>query len=282
MSKSHTDNIKKAAVLGFPVRHSKSPLIQNYWIEKLGVSGQYDAHEVHPELFTKERLLEFVDEGYCGFNLTIPLKELGMDVCDAVDETAKKIGAVNVIHVADRKLIGTNTDSFGFIRSIKEQVPDYDFKARPAMVMGAGGAARAAVHGLLEEGVPEIRVFNRTMNRAEDLAHHCIDPSRVQVHEWSRRNAKAGNSGLIINTTPLGMKRWEPLVMDFRQLPQDAIAYDMIYSPLQTRFLEDAEKAGLQTISGIHMLLQQARPAFKLWFGKMPEVDEELLELVCA
>jgi shikimate dehydrogenase len=281
MSKKSQKYIK-AAVLGFPIKHSKSPLIHNYWIKKYGLSGVYDAREIHPELFNKERLLELAGEGYSGFNLTLPHKEYALDHCDEMDDLARTIGAVNTISVEKGRIMGTNTDAFGFIQSLKEHCPDYDVKQAPVLVLGAGGAAKAAVYGLLKEGAPKIRLCNRARGRAEDLAVQCLDPARIEVFDWDRRNIAAGETGLVVNATSLGMKRDSPLLMDFRQCRPGAVAYDMVYKPLKTRFLLDAKKAGLTPVSGIHMLLHQARPAFKLWFGVLPDVDETLEALVTS
>ncbi len=272
--------LKKVAVLGFPVRHSKSPLIHNYWIEKYKLSGRYDALEIHPERFSKERLQELVDDGYLGFNLTLPHKEYALEYCDEVDDLARTIGAVNTISVRKGVIMGTNTDAYGFVQSLREKLPGFDFKSCPAMVLGAGGAARAAVYGLLKEGVPEILLGNRTRNRAEDLALRCLDPERIKIFDWDRRNVSAAQTRLLVNTTPLGMTRDTPLLMDFRQFQPGLVVYDMVYKPLKTRLLSDAHQAGMTTISGIHMLLHQARPAFRIWFGKMPDVDPALEALV--
>ncbi len=270
----------RAGVIGFPVGHSKSPLIHNTWIKRMALAGEYDAIEIPPSEFTRESLDTLVSGGYSGFNLTIPHKETGYDFCDDLDDIALAVQAVNTIFVKDGKLHGTNTDVYGFVQSLKNAAPDYDVASAPAIVLGAGGAARAAVHGLLQEGAPEVRLFNRLREKAELVAESSADPSRVRVFEWDRRNAQAGNSGLVVNATSLGMKRHEPLLMDYRQFSQSAIVYDMIYAPPVTKFLADANKAGLHTVNGAGMLAYQAAAAFEIWFGKRPVVDEEIINLV--
>lgn len=270
--------MKKLGVIGHPISHSKSPLIHNYWIEQHGLEGKYEALDIEPDNLEKE-IRRLVDEGYEGFNLTIPHKELALDFCDEIDDLAKTIGAVNTITVLDGKLHGTNTDVFGFIQNIKENARNFSFTRKPAVILGSGGAAKGCIYGLLQEDVREIRLLNRTREKAEELAK--LDP-RIKVMDWEDREDALVESGLLVNTTSLGMDGQPDLELDLFALPQDTLVNDIVYVPLYTPLLQECEDRGNPVVTGIGMLLHQARPAFQYWFGILPEVDEELMQKVLA
>ena len=268
------DKFIKAAVIGFPVGHSLSPVIHNHWIGQYGLRGQYDAHAIPPE-HLKESLLRLIADGYTGFNVTIPHKQTIMALCDEIDATARAVGAVNTLCVgADGKLRGSNTDAFGFIESIRQAAPDFDFTRGAALVIGAGGAARAVVYGLQQAGVKKIRIANRTHEHAEKLARDF----GIEVAACGTGAEGLKDVALLVNATPLGMKGQPPLGFDVSLLPPGTMVNDIVYNPLQTVLLRDAAARGLKTVDGLGMLLQQACPAFKKWFGIMPEITVELRE----
>lgn len=268
--------MKKLAVIGHPVAHSLSPLIHNYWIAQYGFEGQYDAIDIAPDEL-QQNLDSLIDQGYTGFNVTLPHKTAVMDLCDTVDETAQKIGAVNAIIVTDTgKTEGRNTDAFGFIENIKMQQPDFDFTKGAAIILGAGGATRAVIYGLLQEGVPEIIVTNRTRRKADDIAA----VFGVGVAEWEARNGLLKNAALLVNATSLGMAGQPELDIDLKALPQQALVTDIVYKPLMTDLLLEAAERGHETVTGLGMLLQQARPAFNEWFGVLPDITDELQQKI--
>lgn len=264
----------KTGVIGHPVGHSLSPKIHNHWIKKYGLAGRYDALDIPPDELAA-RLPELLAQGYGGFNFTLPHKELVLPFCDHVDDAALAIGAVNTIFLRDGKMHGTNTDMFGFVENIKAQHSGFDFAAGPSVVLGAGGAARAIVHGLQQEGAPEILLLNRTRSKAEALA--C---DGVVVRDWQERNAALEGAHLLVNTTALGMTGQPPLDIDLAALPKTALVADIVYAPLYSDLLQQAQARGNPFCTGFGMLLQQARPAFEQWYGILPDVDDYLTGLV--
>jgi shikimate dehydrogenase len=200
-------------------------------------------------------------------------------LCDEVDEHAQRIGAVNTVSVRDGKLMGMNTDGFGFIENINSHVADFDYAVAPAVVLGAGGAARAILQGLLDAGVSEVILTNRTRAKAEELA---AADARITVVDWDARSKALDGAGMLVNTTALGMAGQRALEIDVSALPQNALVTDIVYAPLDTPLLQDARAHGCRTVTGIGMLLHQARPAFEAWFGVMPTVDGALEEMVLA
>lgn len=272
---------KKCCVIGYPAKHSLSPLIHNYWISKYSIHATYEKHEVKPDLL-ESHIDKLIRQGYLGFNVTIPHKESLLALCDEVDEEARAIGAVNTVAIKDGKLYGHNTDIFGFIQSIKAQHKNFEFEKKPAFLLGAGGAARAILHGLLQEGCPKILIANRTIEKAKKLAQTSADPGRVAVIDWQKKESSLLACGLLVNATSLGMENMPALHISLDQLREPALVLDIVYKPLKTKLLVQAEKRGLRTVNGLAMLLQQARPAFKKWFGRMPEITEELEELILS
>lgn len=275
------NNLVKTCVIGHPVAHSKSPLIHNYWIRKYNLAGEYGAVDIEAASL-RDRVRDLVRAGYAGFNVTMPHKEEIMALCHYLDDAAKQAGAVNTVIVREGKLQGTNTDVFGLIENIRSQIKDFDFAAGPAAVLGAGGAARAAVCGLLQQGAPEIRLCSRTKEKAERLRDLSLDPARIKICSWGARHGMLGGINLLINTTPLGMAGQQSLEIDLASLDEGAVVNDIVYKPARTNFLKAAQQRGNRTVDGIGMLLHQARPAFAAWYGVMPEIDDALLNLVNA
>ncbi len=271
----------KAAVIGHPIKHSKSPLIHNYWIKKYGLSGTYEAIDLSPENL-ESGLKNLIDDGYTGFNFTVPHKESMLKLCDDLDNTAEIIGAVNTVAVRGGKIFGMNTDSFGFLANIRQNHPDFEFDLGPALVLGAGGAARAVISGLIGMRVPQIILTNRTRDKAEALAQDMGfgTEDMIRVVDWEGLAEALDHTNLLINTTSLGMDGQPSLEMDLIALPSSALVNDIVYAPLYTDLLTAAKERGNPVVTGIGMLLHQARPAFKEWFGLMPDIDEELQELI--
>ncbi|PZQ49095.1 MAG: shikimate dehydrogenase [Micavibrio aeruginosavorus] len=266
-------SIVKACVIGSPIKQSKSPLIHNHWIAEHGLKGEYTAVEILPENLEQD-VQRLIDSGYAGFNVTAPHKQEIFKLCESVDDTARKIGAVNTVVVRDGKLHGTNTDAFGFIENVHRNTFGTDFLHKPAVVLGAGGAARAVVYALIEAGAKKIIVLNRTKEKAEEIRKDY--PLEIFVGDWAGRNALLDGAGLLVNTTALGMSGKDPLDIDLSSLPKEAVVSDIVYAPLMTDLLKQAESRGHQIVTGIGMLLHQARPAFEKWFGVLPEVSEAL------
>ena len=259
------NRFRLAGVMGWPIGHSRSPLIHNHWLAERGLPGAYVPLAVPPERL--ERALHALSAlGFAGVNLTIPHKVLAVSMVDRMDEAARAIGAVNTIVVGpDGELAGRNTDAFGFIESVREAQPGVDFSKGPAVVIGAGGAARAIVHGLLEAGVPAIRLTNRTLPRAKALAQDF--GRRVEAHPWERRADILGDASIVVQTTALGMSGQPPLDIALDDLPAAATVCDIVYTPRRTALLEAAAARGNPVVEGLGMLLHQARPAFGAWFG---------------
>ncbi len=266
----------KAAVIGHPVAHSLSPLIHNYWFKKFNIDGAYQALDIAPAML-QERVRALVEEGYQGFNVTVPHKQNIMDLCDELDDTARAIGAVNTVVIQQGRLRGRNTDAYGYIENIKCGAPSFDFKNKCALVLGAGGAARAVIYGLLNAGFSRVLLTNRTEEKAHALARAF---KNVEVVAWKNREKACIDADLLTNTTVLGMKGQEELAMDLSSLPAHALVCDIVYKPLQTTLLRTAREKNFQTITGIGMLLHQARPAFQAWTNIMPDVDDALTTMV--
>ncbi len=263
-------------VIGHPISHSKSPIIHNYWLKKYGIEGQYVAIDIPCEDL-KSRVQQLINESYRGFNVTVPHKESILELCDTIDDTAAKIGAVNTVTIKDGKLEGRNTDAFGFIENIKQNAANFDFKGKTVTVLGAGGAARAVIYGLLGQGVSKIYLCNRTPQKAEKLLQHFTN---LELTPWCSKIKSLYESNLLVNTTSLGMQGQPSLEIDLLDLPQNAVVCDIVYNPLITPLLSAAKARGNPIVTGIGMLLHQARPAFEAWYGVMPEVDDELLKQV--
>lgn len=263
--------IKKIAVIGDPVAQSLSPRIHGYWIDRYKRRGSYEAVRVPADGFTVG-IDDLLHRGFAGWNVTIPHKIAMRDRCDTLDDAARAIGAVNTVVVdADGRLHGMNTDAHGAITHLDQAAPGWRGACDVALVLGAGGAARAVVYGLQQAGVGTIRLCNRTRSKAETF-------TGVEVVDWAARNDAVAGCGLIVNTSALGMTGQAPLEISLEKAGQGAVVYDIVYKPLQTPLLQQAQMRGLRTVDGLGMLLHQARPAFAAWFGVMPEVDDALIK----
>ena len=272
--------MKRACVIGWPVEHSRSSSIHRYWLAQYGIDGAYEKEPVRPE-----DLAGFLggleQRGYAGANVTLPHKEAALRLTAVADEAARAIGAANTLWLDQAgRLCAGNTDAYGFITNLEAEAPNWNEGCRPVMVLGAGGAARAIVHGLLSEGAASIVLTNRTRGRAEELASE-FGPS-VTVIDWDDRHRVLAGCGLLVNATSLGMTGKESLDLDFAGLPADAVVADIVYSPLQTELLAAARTRGNRTVDGLGMLLYQAVPGFERWFGVRPEVTPALRAHVAA
>lgn len=278
-----TQTLKKTGVIGHPIAHSKSPLIHSYWFDSYNINGSYETIDIKEENL-KQDVLNLVNSGYLGFNVTVPHKIAIMDLCDTITPLARSIGAVNTVSIKDGKLHGTNTDAFGFIENIKQSITrenwNWNFTDGKAVILGAGGAANAVVYALIEAGVPNIIITNRTRAKAENLK--ALSPDKITVIDWDDRNAAFADANLIVNTTALGMNGKPPLDVDLACAPTHTLVTDIVYAPLYTDILNQAKARDLKTVTGIGMLLHQARPGFELWNGVSPEVTDELERLVLA
>jgi len=276
----HPDRFLIAGVMGFPVMHSRSPALHNYWFQKHGLAGTYLPLAIKPEgLEAALRALPAL--GFSGCNLTIPHKEAALPLVDELDETARRIGAISCVTVkAGGSLHGASYDGFGLIQSILEEAPDWRADAGSAVVVGAGGAARAVIFSLVEQGVPEIRLVNRTLSRAQSLAEEFGQP--LVAVAWEARREALDGTALLVNTTSQGMVGEPALELDLGKLPVGALVADIVYIPRETPLLADARRRGNRGINGLGMLLHQARPAWKSWFGIEPQVTPELRALIEA
>jgi shikimate dehydrogenase len=271
--------MRRACVIGWPIEHSRSPAIHGYWLNRYGIDGSYTKEAVQPgKLEGFLRLL--ATNGYRGCNVTIPYKEDALHLVHEADATATAIGAANTLWLEDGRLFATNTDAYGYMSYLAARVPDWQRRDAPVAILGAGGAARAIVHGFLEAGVNEIRVMNRTRDRADALARDF--GRRVKVKEWGERSAASRDAAVLVNTTAVGMKGEGALGMDFTGFHPDCIVSDIVYVPLETALISDARRNGLKTIDGLGMLLHQAVPGFEKWFGVRPEVTPELYDRIAA
>ena len=272
--------MKRACVIGWPVAHSRSPVIHRYWLKLYGLDGAYEMEAVRPEEI-EDFLHSLGQRGYAGANVTLPHKEAALAAADRPDEAATAIGAANTLWLDAKGLLhASNTDAYGFMTHLAAEAPDWNKGSRPVMVLGAGGAARAILHGLLEAGAAKILLANRTEGRAEALAQGF--GSRVSVVPWEDRNRALAGCGLLVNATSLGMTGKPPLDLDLSALPKDATVADIVYSPLETPLLAAAKARGNRIVDGLGMLLHQAVPGFERWFGVRPEVTPELRAYVAA
>jgi len=276
----------RAGVMGWPVAHSLSPVLHGHWLKRYGIDGSYEAFPVRPEDLA-EAISGLRRDGLRGTNLTVPHKEAAMALVDNVDETAQRIGAVNTLFMTpDGTLNATNTDAYGLIENIRAAAPDAlegRFGGKPVVILGAGGAARAAVVGLADIGVSEIRIVNRTVARAESLAGIVSDQDVVvRALDWEKRDEALAGAGLLVNTTTLGMEGQAPLHINLDSLSEAAVVNDIVYAPLETELLSAARARGNPAVDGLGMLLHQARAGFREWFGIDPEVDDDLRNAVLA
>lgn len=266
----------KACVIGWPIEHSRSPMIHRHWLKLHGIDGSYTKEAVEPEAF--ERFIRSMPEsGFVGGNVTVPHKESLFALADRREAAAEAVGAANTLWFEAGDLCVTNTDTHGFMTNLDVEANGWNAKQRPVVVLGAGGAARAVIHGLVLRG-NVVRLVNRTQSRAEDLAK--AFGSAVEVLPWDQRDAALGGSGLLVNTTTLGMSAASPLDLSLEALPPDAVVTDIVYVPLMTDLLARAQLRGNRIVDGLGMLLHQAVPGFEKWFGVRPDVTAELRAMV--
>jgi shikimate dehydrogenase len=270
---------KQACIIGWPVAHSRSPLIHGYWLEKYAIDGSYAKQPVRPDDVVAF-LRSMRERGLAGCNVTIPHKETAYAAAEEKLPAARAVGAANTLWFEGDRLVAENTDGIGFMRDLAAAFPGFHAKGSAAAVLGAGGAARAVVHALLEAGAREVRVFNRTRARTDALARH-FGP-RVKPYDWRARIDRSREAGILVNATALGMKGGASLAMPLEQLDNACIVADLVYVPLITPLLAAAQQRGLATLNGLGMLLHQAVPGFSKWFGVTPEVTDELRALLTS
>lgn len=270
-----------AFVVGYPIKHSRSPIIHSYWLKTFGIDGSYKPVEVAPSDFAD--FITTLKQGgrgaAVGGNVTIPHKEAVYRLADRPDELASELGAANTIWFEEDMLHATNTDGYGFVSNLDERQPGWE-RAERAVVFGAGGASRAVIQSLRDRNISEIHVVNRTVERARELADR-FGP-RIHAHPQGALREVMQGAGLFVNTTSLGMDGTEAPELDFSPLATGAIVTDIVYVPLQTPILRMAREQGVATVDGLGMLLHQARPGFERWFGRVPDVDETLRSLIIA
>lgn len=271
-----TATVRAVCVIGWPVEHSRSPLIHNYWLQQYGIAGAYRREAVPPDEFAAF-IASLSTRGYIGANVTVPHKEAALSLSQP-DERARAVGAANTLWFDDGVLRATNTDVEGFLHNLDACAPAWDRDARQAVVLGAGGAARAIVYGLLTRGVARIALVNRTLQRAELLRRQF--GARVTVVPFDELASTLGEASLLVNTTTLGMHGQPPLAVDLAPLPPHAVVADLVYVPVETPLLAKARARGLRTADGLGMLLHQAVRGFALWFGTTPTVTAQLRALV--
>lgn len=270
----------RAFVAGYPIKHSRSPLIHGHWLSKYGLDGSYEKIAVAPSDFPDFiATLKTTASLYRGGNITIPHKEAACLLADEVDPLAEELGAANTLWLEDGRLRAMNTDGLGFVANLDARRPGWAQVER-AIVLGAGGASRAVLQALRDRGIAEIHVVNRTLERARELVHRFGKP--LEAHGMDALESLLDGAGLFVNTSSLGMDGSEAPLLPFERMKSDGLVTDIVYVPLKTPFLLQAERAGLSTVDGLGMLLHQAAPGFEKWFGRKPEVTEELRNLVLA
>jgi shikimate dehydrogenase len=270
--------IPLAGVIGSPIAHSKSPALHAHWLKTYGIRGFYIPMDV-AQANLREVIAALPRAGFVGCNVTIPHKETVLGLADVVTDRAALIGAANtLIFRKDGRIHADNTDGYGFIANLRQNAPGWAPAAGPAAVIGAGGAARAVVASLIEVGVPEIRIANRTRTRAEVLRSEF--GAKIVVHDWVQAGNMLEGAATVINTTSLGMEGKPDFRVPLDGLSPGAVVNDLVYTPLRTKFLEEAAAAGCVTVDGLGMLLHQAAPAFERWFGTRPEIDQRTRDVV--
>lgn len=267
-----------ACVVGYPARHSRSPKLHGYWIKRYGLDADYRAEEIPPSQI-REFLTHLADHGYVGCNVTMPHKDIAFELSEP-DDRATAVGAANTLWLDDGRLRSTNTDVEGFLGALDSAAPGWDARTCEAIVLGAGGAGRAVVCGLIERGIETIHVVNRTLEKADAMRERfgaCVRPTT-----WEHLPSLLEDARLLTNATSLGMHDQPPLEIDMSGMADDAVVSDIVYVPLTTPLLSAAKARGLATSNGLDMLLHQAVRGFELWFGTRPEVTQELYDLLAA
>jgi shikimate dehydrogenase len=273
-------SIPRAGVIGNPISHSLSPKLHSYWLDRYGIAGEYTALQVSEDQL-ESTLRTLPKQGFIGANVTLPHKVSIMQFADKITDRATLIGAANtLIFKEDGRIFADNTDGYGFMANLRQGAPDWDPKAGPAAIFGAGGAARAIIVALADAGVPEIIISNRTRPKAEAL--RADFGARVRVVDWVQADQMLEGANVAINTTSLGMTGAQEFKVPLDALPSTAVVTDIVYNPLRTPFLKAAEEKGCITVDGLGMLLHQGVPGFERWFGQRPEVDEATRRAVLA
>lgn len=269
--------MKRACVIGWPISHSRSPLIHGYWLKKYGIDGSYTREPVRPEELA-EFLRNLAANGFCGCNVTVPLKEAAFRHAGAHDPTALAVGAANTLWLEGGRLHAANSDTHGFVQNLDAAAPRWRESEGPVAILGAGGTARAAAFGFLGEGCSEVLIVARTTARAEEFVE--AFGSRITLVPWLERNTRLRDCKVVANTTTLGMGGVGSPELDFARLRRDLIVADAVYTPLVTPLLAEARRHGLHTVDGLGMLLHQAVLGFSKWFGVTPEVTDELRQVL--
>ena len=264
-----------AGIAGWPVTYSRSPRLHGFWLQRYGIDGTYIPLPIHEGQF-ETAMRGLLAAGFAGANVTIPHKLAAFAICDTVDASARRAGAVNTLVFQDGRIAGSNTDGYGFIANLRAH--GINPAAGPALLLGAGGSARAVAAALQDAGAP-VTVANRTRARAEELAR---DLPGLRIADWNDRVVALADHALVVNATPLGMVGHEPLDLDLTRAPASLVIADNVYVPLETPLLSAARARGLRTVDGIGMLLHQAVPGFRAWFGVEPHVDDELRQFMIA
>lgn len=263
-----------AGVCGYPIAQSKSPVLFRHWFQRYGIAGNYVPLRVAPEDFA-EVLPGLLKVGFRGVNCTLPHKIMALELADIVTDAARAVGAANTLTFSQEgEVVADNSDWFGFLQNVRSGCPAWDPGSGPAVMLGAGGAARAGIHALLGAGSPGIRLTNRTRERAEELVS--FFGSKINVVDWAERSEAFADASIIVNSTSLGMTGERPLEVSLDAAPKTALVTDMVYNPLETDLLRQARQRGMPTVDGLGMLLHQARPGFLSWFGRDPEVTDDL------
>ena len=273
----NTRTLLRAGVVGHPVKHSRSPIIHGYWLEQFGINGRYDRYDVKPEDFS-HFVKTLSEQSLQGVNVTIPHKEAAFLALDEATDRARRLKAANTLWFENGKLWGDNTDSIGFLANLDQGNPGWDINAKSALILGAGGAARAIIAGLQERNIEKITIVNRTRERAEELA--LMSGGQVAIAEWSKVSFQLESADLVVNTTSLGMSGQPDLDLSLDPLGRNALVTDIVYVPLETNLLKQARLRGNPVVDGLGMLLHQAVPGFEHWFGKRPVVTDALRHLV--
>ena len=274
------DRIPLVAVLGSPISHSKSPILHSYWLRKYGINGHYIPMDVN-SVDLKDVLATLPKMGFVGVNITIPHKENVLKLANKISDRAAMIGAANTLSFGlNGQIYADNTDGYGFIENIRQHQPEWRATEGPSLVLGAGGASRAVVSSLLENAAPEIWITNRTRARAEKISTDF--GARVKVIDWFSVNKFLPGAAMVINATPLGMVGKPELTIDLKPLSTNTLVTDLVYSPLKTRLLTQAEQKGCRTVDGIGMLIHQAVPGFARWFNLQPIVDSDSRKMLLS
>lgn len=269
--------MKRACVIGWPIEHSRSPMIHGYWLKKYGIAGEYIKVPVAPG-DAAQFLADLARNGFAGCNVTVPLKEIAFKAADRRLPSAVAVGAANTVWLQDNEVWVENTDTYGFMTHLAASSPQWQSGSGPVVILGAGGAARAIIHGMQQAGVDRIVVLNRTTARAEQVAREL--GGTVEVQPWEARVDAPSWASLIVNTTTIGMKDEGDLELSFADAKADCVVADIVYVPLETKLLRAARERGLATVDGLGMLLHQAVPGFERWFGIRPEVTPELRQFL--